>query len=61
NTRLIDFASFFDEGKTWYLGVFQAANYEGDFRRSDTKPELDATREEVKNESGLAMLNLNVW
>lgn len=61
NTRLIDFASFFDEGKTWYLGVFQSADYEGDFRRSDTKPELDATREEVKSERGLAMLNLNVW
>ncbi|MEM6395669.1 MAG: hypothetical protein AAF741_04925 [Bacteroidota bacterium] len=61
NTRLIDFASFFDESKTWYLGVFQAADYEGDFRRSETKPELDATREDLKNERGLAMLNLNVW
>ncbi|MEM7573734.1 MAG: hypothetical protein AAF433_12565 [Bacteroidota bacterium] len=61
NTRLIDFASFFDEGKTWQLGIFQAADYDVDFRRSSTKSELDSTTMALNNESGLSLLNLNIW
>lgn len=60
-TRLVDYATFWENGKKYHLGVYQNGDYDYRFLRNADKTALDAEGNKLKNERGLSLLNMNVY
>lgn len=60
-TRLVDYASFWENGKKYHLGVYQNGDYDYRFIHQADKIHLDAEGEKLKSSKGLSLLNMNVY
>ncbi len=61
NVRLVDYASFTENGKRFFLGVYQTGTYDYAFERQEEKQSLDDTAKRLKTERGLSLMNMNVY
>lgn len=61
NVRLVDYASFTENGERFYLGVYQTGTYDYAFERHSEKQDLDQMAEQLKKERGLSLMNRNVY
>lgn len=59
--NLIDYASFLEDGQRFYLGVYQKARYEYEFKIEENRPALEEVGSELKEKRGLHLVNLNVY
>ncbi|MEL6273888.1 MAG: hypothetical protein AAFU03_02125 [Bacteroidota bacterium] len=61
NVRLVDYATFYEKGERYHLGVYQTGTYEDQFVQFDNKSGLEAEGKKLKADKGLSLLNLNVY
>ncbi len=61
NVRLVDYATFLENGERYHLGVYQSGTYEFEFRQEADKATLDVDAQKLKTDNGLSLLNLNVY
>jgi hypothetical protein len=59
--NLIDYASFLEDGKRFYLGVYQQARYEYQFEIKEELELLFEASKELKEKQGLHLVNMNVY
>lgn len=60
-TRLVDYATFWENGKKYHLGVYQNGDYDYRFLLNADKQELDKEGAILKEKNGLSLLNMNVY
>ncbi|PHI18826.1 hypothetical protein CEQ90_15860 [Lewinellaceae bacterium SD302] len=60
-TRLVDYATFWENGKKYHLGVYQNGDYDYRFLRNADKKVLDAEGDKLKEAKGLSLFNMNVY
>lgn len=60
-TRLVDYATFWENGKKFHLGVYQNGDYDYRFLLNADKKELDKKGATLKETKGLSLLNMNVY
>lgn len=60
-TRLVDYASFWENGKKYHLGVYQKGDYDYRFIHQADKSHLDSEGDKLKDNKGLSLLNMNVY
>lgn len=59
--RLVDYASFTENGERFYLGVYQRGTYDYAFERHDEQQNLEEVAQKLKKERGLSLMNRNVY
>lgn len=60
-TRLVDYATFWENGKKYHLGVYQKGDYDYRFLQQADKEHLETEGSKLKEEKGLSLLNMNVY
>ncbi|MEM9835637.1 MAG: hypothetical protein AAF828_04005 [Bacteroidota bacterium] len=61
DVRLIDYASFIENGEQVYLGIYQTGRYGYRFIRQADKAELDQSGRELKEMKGFSLVNMNIY
>lgn len=60
-TRLVDYATFWENGKKYHLGVYQKGDYDYRFLRNEDQAKMKAEGAKLKEEKGLSLFNMNVY